>query len=131
MPATSCSATAIGSGNATLLKATFYPDGEPTDVGVRESNPANPAIPDAVIVTHGRITREALAARERLATEGILVGILLCEYIKPYEALAEENLGEDLRAAEGVGPYERLKYNPTTVSTPAGSRKYTAFTSTQ
>ncbi len=77
-------------GEDDLLKATFYPDGEPTDVGVRESNPANPAIPDAVIVTHGRITREALAARERLATEGILVGILLCEYIKPYEALAEE-----------------------------------------
>ena len=77
-------------GEDDLLKATFYPDGEPTDVGVRESNPANPAIPDAVIITHGRITREALAARERLATEGILVGILLCEYIKPYEALAEE-----------------------------------------
>ncbi len=77
-------------GEDDLLKATFYPDGEPTDVGVRESNPANPAIPDAVIVTHGRITREAPAARERLATEGILVGILLCEYIKPYEALAEE-----------------------------------------
>jgi 1-deoxy-D-xylulose-5-phosphate synthase len=77
-------------GEDDLLKATFYPDGEPTDVGVRESNPANPAIPDAVIVTHGRITREALAARERLATEGILVGILLCEYIKPYEALAKE-----------------------------------------
>ena len=77
-------------GEDDLLKATFYPDGEPTDVGVRESNPANLAIPDAVIVTHGRITREALAARERLATEGILVGILLCEYIKPYEALAEE-----------------------------------------
>ena len=77
-------------GEDDLLKATFYPDGEPTDVGVRESNPANPAIPDAVIVTHGRITREALAARERLATEGILVGILLCEYIKPYESLAEE-----------------------------------------
>jgi deoxyxylulose-5-phosphate synthase len=77
-------------GEDDLLKATFYPDGEPTDVGVRESNPANPAIPDAVIVTHGRITREALAARERLATEGIFVGILLCEYIKPYEALAKE-----------------------------------------
>ena len=77
-------------GEDDLLKATFYPDGSPTDVGVRESNPQNHAVPHAVIITHGRITREALAARERLAAEGISVGILLCEYIKPYESLADE-----------------------------------------
>jgi 1-deoxy-D-xylulose-5-phosphate synthase len=86
-------------GEDELLKATFYPDGDPTDVGVRESNPANRAAPDAVIVTHGRITREALTARERLADEGILVGILLCEYLKPYSRLAEEIAS---RLPEGV-----------------------------
>ena len=73
-----------------LLKTTFYPDGDPADVGIRESDPANHATPAAVIVTHGRITREALAAKARLAEEGIFVGILLCEYVKPYERLADE-----------------------------------------
>lgn len=75
-------------GEDDLLKTTFYPDGAPADVGVRESNPANHALPAAVIITHGRITREALAAREALADEGIPVGILLCEYLKPYGKLA-------------------------------------------
>ena len=77
-------------GEDELLKKTFYPDGDPTDVGLRESDPANHAAPAAVIITHGRITREALAARERLAAEDIPVGILLCEYLKPYGRLADE-----------------------------------------
>lgn len=77
-------------GEDTRIRDTFYPDGEPTDVGVRESNPDNHAIPAAIIITHGRITREALTARERLAAEGISVGILLCEYLKPYDRLADE-----------------------------------------
>ena len=72
------------------LRATFYPDGEPRTIGVRESDPSQGGIPSSVIVTHGRITGEALAARAQLAAEGISVGILLCEYIKPYERLAEE-----------------------------------------
>ena len=77
-------------GEDDLLKTTFYPNGDPTDVGVRESDPDNHATPAAVIVTHGRVTREALAAKKRLADEGIPVGILLCEYLKPYGRLAEE-----------------------------------------
>jgi 1-deoxy-D-xylulose-5-phosphate synthase len=77
-------------GEDELLKTVFYPNGDPTDVGIRESDPENSAIPDAVIITHGRITREALAARKRLAAMGIFVGILLCEYVKPYDRLAAE-----------------------------------------
>ena len=72
------------------IRDTFYADGVPTDVSVRESNPENHEIPAAIIITHGRITREALTARERLAAEGIPVGILLCEYLKPYDRLAIE-----------------------------------------
>ena len=72
------------------LRDTFYPDGAPTDVGVRESDPACHSIPKAIIITHGRITKEALAARDRLAEEGIPVGILLCEYVKPYDRLAAD-----------------------------------------
>ena len=72
------------------IRDTFYADGDPIDVGVRESNPENHAVPAAIIITHGRITREALTARETLAAEGIPVGILLCEYLKPYGKLADE-----------------------------------------
>ena len=77
-------------GEDARLRDTFYQDSDPTDVAVRESNPENHAIPAAVIITHGRITREALTAREALAAEGIPVGILLCEYLKPYGRLADE-----------------------------------------
>ena len=77
-------------GEDDLLKTTFYKNGDPTDIGIRESNPENHATPAAIIITHGRITREALAAKAKLADEGIPVGILLCEYIKPYKKLAEE-----------------------------------------
>ena len=77
-------------GEDARIRDTFYADGAPADVSVRESNPENHAVPAAVIVTHGRIVREALTARERLAAEGIPVGILLCEYLKPYGKLASE-----------------------------------------
>jgi 1-deoxy-D-xylulose-5-phosphate synthase len=77
-------------GEDARLRDTFYRDGDPTDVAVRESDPANHALPAAIIITHGRITREALTAREILAGQGIPVGILLCEYLKPYGKLADE-----------------------------------------
>ncbi|MBR6781745.1 MAG: 1-deoxy-D-xylulose-5-phosphate synthase [Clostridia bacterium] len=77
-------------GEDELLRTTFYPGGDPTDVGVRESDPDSLMPPAAVIITHGRITHEALVARERLSAEGISVGILLCEYLKPYTRLADE-----------------------------------------
>ena len=44
---------------------------------------------DAVIVTHGRIVLEAMAAADQLRVEGIRVGILLCEYIAPYGELSD------------------------------------------
>ena len=72
------------------LREVFYPHGAASDIGVRESDSHRNTVPAAVIVTHGRITGEALAARDRLAEEGILVGILLCEYLKPYDRLAAE-----------------------------------------
>ena len=78
-----------GGENARLCAA-FYPDGEPTAIGVRESDPQSTAVPAAIIITHGRITCEALTARDVLATQGIRIGILLCEYLKPYDRLATE-----------------------------------------
>ena len=77
-------------GENALLRAAFYADGEPVNIGIRESDPDSSVVPAAIIVTHGRITCEALTAREALAAEGIPVGILLCEYLRPYHKLATE-----------------------------------------
>ena len=71
------------------LREVFYPDGDPSVPGVRKSYPADKP-PRAVIITHGRIAAEAVTARDRLAEAGVPVGILLCEYLKPYPRLAEE-----------------------------------------
>jgi 1-deoxy-D-xylulose-5-phosphate synthase len=43
---------------------------------------------DAVVVTYGRITAEALKAKKSLAQKGIKVGIILLEFLKPYEECA-------------------------------------------
>lgn len=48
--------------------------------------------PEAVIVTHGKIVTEAMKAADGLLLKGKRVGILLCEYIKPYDLLAKEIL---------------------------------------
>ncbi len=45
--------------------------------------------PDAVIVTYGNIVKEALSAREALAAQGVSVGIILLEMLKPYDRTAE------------------------------------------
>lgn len=71
--------------------AVFYPDGDPTTIGVRPSyTPAECESLQTVIAVHGRMATEALLARDRLAEQGITVGILLCEYLKPYDRLAAE-----------------------------------------
>ncbi|MBE6676436.1 MAG: 1-deoxy-D-xylulose-5-phosphate synthase [Ruminococcaceae bacterium] len=63
----------------------FYKDGAYTDIDVRAWNTEDA---QCLIVTHGKIVREAIKAVEALAGQGIRAGILLCEYIKPYDKLA-------------------------------------------
>ena len=70
---------------------TFYPDGTPTEISVR-SNMQNSEHYDATVILHGRIAAEALRAADILAAEGIILRILLAEYIKPYSKLAAEIL---------------------------------------
>ncbi len=67
----------------------FYADGVYGKPSVRCSYAKDSNI-QAVIVTHGRIVTEAMHAVDRLAQEGISVGILLLEYIKPYADVAKE-----------------------------------------
>lgn len=45
--------------------------------------------PSLVVITHGRIVSEAMKAKQILAEEGISVGIILLEFIKPYGECAE------------------------------------------
>ena len=45
---------------------------------------------DAVIITHGRITTEAIKAKLALKEQGKKVGILLLEQIKPYAKIAND-----------------------------------------
>ncbi len=66
----------------------FYADGEYGKPSVR-CNFKKEDSPQAVIVTHGRIVTEALAASRALAEEEISVGIILLEYIKPYAEIAD------------------------------------------
>ena len=46
--------------------------------------------PRAVIVTYGNIVNEAIKAADKLKKEGIGVGLILLEYLKPYDKLALE-----------------------------------------
>lgn len=70
------------------VKSVFYPEGPAETLGVRTSfAPGQPL--RALIITHGRSVIEALGAADTLAAEGIPVGIVLCEFLKPYDALAE------------------------------------------
>ncbi len=52
------------------------------------TNYADPNGLDAVIVVHGRMAAEALAAADALAARGVKVGIILLEIIKPFAAAA-------------------------------------------
>ncbi len=67
----------------------FYPDGVYHAPGMVTSF-ANSEMPELLIVTHGRIVRQAMEAKKRLESEGISVGIVLLEMLKPYEKTARQ-----------------------------------------
>ena len=78
-------------GECTRVKEIFYPDGEPKTIGVRSSYAPEDGV-RAVIVVHGAMASEALAARDLLSEQGICAGVLLTEYVRPYGRLADELL---------------------------------------
>lgn len=71
------------------VKRRFYAEGIPDAPRVRYDLSATDT-PRAVIAVHGRMASEAIEISDALAARGIGCGILLCEYIKPYEQLAGE-----------------------------------------
>jgi 1-deoxy-D-xylulose-5-phosphate synthase len=65
----------------------FYAGGDEAELGIRtDFLPSDN--PDILIVTHGRIVREAMAAAEFLAGKSVKTGIILLEMLKPYDRTA-------------------------------------------
>ncbi len=78
-------------GESARVMETFYGGETPATIGVRaDYTSAEKESLRAVMIVHGRMVTEALAARDKLAERGIRAGVLLCEYLKPYDRLAEE-----------------------------------------
>jgi deoxyxylulose-5-phosphate synthase len=67
----------------------FYKDGFDGKISIRRDFSAKD-MPDNIIITHGRIAAECIKAKKLLEGSGISVGIVLCEYIAPYESLSDE-----------------------------------------
>ena len=71
------------------IKWHFYGEQPPRDISLR-SDYGEGDSPDCVVITHGKIAQEVILAKEQLKKEGIFLGILLAEYLKPYDRLACE-----------------------------------------
>ena len=65
----------------------FYTNGSFCDIGLK-TDYAIGEKKQAMIVTHGRIVLEAMKAADELKREGIDVGIVLLEMLKPYDIMA-------------------------------------------
>jgi len=70
-----------------IIEKHFYPNGFVILQGV-VSDYTSSDVPDALIITHGRIVSEALNVQKELRLQGIRIGILLLEMLKPYEETA-------------------------------------------
>ena len=70
------------------ITAAFYPEGDFSTYGDRPDYTSPLATRDGIILTYGAVAAEALRAKERLAAEGVSVGVILLECLKPYDALA-------------------------------------------
>ena len=70
----------------------FYSNGGFENIGIKCDFDATDS-KEVVIVTHGRIVHEAIAAAEELKQKGISTGIILLEALKPYGECAERIIG--------------------------------------
>ncbi len=77
-----------GSENEEVVGA-FYGDGICENIGIRTDFDISDA-PENIIITHGRIVKECMGSESLLREKGYKSGIILCEYVAPYDALADE-----------------------------------------
>ncbi len=75
----------------------FYKNGHDGNITVRTDFDLND-VPRNIIITHGRISAECIKAQKELLGQGVEVGIVLCEYIAPYDKLAKE-IGDIIKNA--------------------------------
>ncbi len=66
----------------------FYPQGIDRPLSLTKNYCDTDKL-DAVIITHGRIVSEALKASDALGEQGVRVGIILLEVLKPYKDTAK------------------------------------------
>ncbi len=76
----------------------FYNGDDDKKIGIRCDFPVD-NVPKNIIITHGRIVKECLKAKRLLAEQNIDTGIILCEYIAPYEKLSDQ-IGELLSKSD-------------------------------
>ena len=74
-------------GEDETIKAHFYGGQTPCDIALRCDFGGRERV-DCVLITHGRIASEAIRAKRMLAKEGIALGLMLAERLKPYDELA-------------------------------------------
>lgn len=73
-----------------IIKERFYGDTMPDSIAIRTTLPKDRREEfQVLIVTHGRIAKEALEAEDKLKVKGITACTVLCEFIKPYDKLAD------------------------------------------
>ncbi len=77
-----------GSESVEVIEA-FYKNEKIEKIGVR-ADFSDDKKPKTVIITHGRIVKECIKAKNMLEDQRDEVGILLCEYLTPYGSLASE-----------------------------------------
>ena len=65
----------------------FYFEGDFSSIGLK-TDFYREEKKDIVIITYGRIASEAIAVADKLREEGVFVGIILLELLKPYEECA-------------------------------------------
>ena len=78
-----------GKENAEIIEAFYKSESDFSDISIKRDFSDGDGI-DVVFVTHGRYVGEVMRATERLRAEGIRAGIVLCEVLKPYDALAKK-----------------------------------------
>ncbi len=82
------------------LITAFYSDGGYDDIGIKSSFCG--VAPEFVIITYGRIAGEAVKAASALEKEGIEVGVILLEILKPYDKTAERIKAVISKKTQGV-----------------------------
>ncbi len=67
----------------------FYSSGDYENIGIKTDFCLD-RVPENLIITHGRIVKECMSAKMILSKMDIDIGIILCEYTAPYDALSDE-----------------------------------------